>query len=164
MDPIKERIALEKNLMLRVVREKKNKTRMKLYSLSRTNSGRILSFSAYELDCRSNIVIDREVRWKYSNLSKEIHSLEKDERNILAEEIKKFIPFDDVLEHEAFKEIQKSFVHCMCFCKERNLSFLSKQKYNYVCRLIKKWQTLSQQIHYKPSKAEKRKLKKLLVK
>ncbi|MCF0161400.1 MAG: hypothetical protein HUJ88_02260 [Fusobacterium necrophorum] len=102
MDPIKERIALEKNLMLRVVREKKNKTKMKLYSLSRTNSGRILSFSAYELDCRSNIVIDREVRWKYSNLSKEIHSLEKDERNILAEEIKKFIPFDDVLEHEAF--------------------------------------------------------------
>lgn len=161
MNEIAERMSLEKNIILQLVREKKKNTRLKIESLVRNDSGRILSFSPYELYCRTNVKYDMEVRWKYSHLSSAIHKIEDDERNILAKKIKKIIPFNGILEFLGFREILQGYVYCKCFCAERNLPFLSKQKYAHICRLIRKWQLLSQEIHYRPSKQEKRKLKKL---
>ena len=47
------------------------------------------------------------------------------------------------------------------YCIKNKLPIISKQNHNRLKKLINKWKEVSKDMHYKPTKQEKRKLKKL---
>lgn len=151
---------IERCLVRRLVSSKKEY--VSISELPRNNQGRILSFTPYEFDQRTSEYCVNPIRYQYSNLSKQIHRDPNDPRNRLAKQIRDILQIHDDLDHILFADIGSSYDQYVEYCTLCREPFrISKDKYRFVQRLIQRWQSMSQELHYSASKQEKRKLKKL---
>lgn len=132
-----------------------------IFTLPKTANGMILSFSPFNINSSTNSFVKSESRWKYSHISNRLHTF-KDERNKLEEEIRKYINFK---EKDYIHTILSKFIYyefSVRYCIQNKLPIISKHNHNKMKKLINKWKELSKNMHYKPTKQEKRKLKKLV--
>lgn len=132
-----------------------------IFTLPKTANGMILSFSPFNINSSTNSFVKSESRWKYSHISNRLHTF-KDERNKLEEEIRKYINFK---EKDYIHTILSKFIYyefSVRYCIKNKLPIISKHNHNKMKKLINKWKELSKNMHYKPTKQEKRKLKKLV--
>lgn len=132
-----------------------------IFTLPKTANGMILSFSPFNINSSTNSFVKSESRWKYSHISNRLHTF-KDKRNKLEEEIRKYINFK---EKDYIHTILSKFIYyefSVRYCIKNKLPIISKHNHNKMKKLINKWKELSKNMHYKPTKQEKRKLKKLV--
>ena len=132
-----------------------------IFTLPKTANGMILSFSPFNINSSTNSFVKSESRWKYSHISNRLHTF-KDERNRLEEEIRTYINFK---EKDYIHTILSKFIYydfSVRYCIKNKLPIISKHNHNKMKKLINKWKELSKNMHYKPTKQEKRKLKKLV--
>jgi len=159
MSPKKIRTDLERSVMQHVVSTKE----VEIFDLDRGYNGRILSFSPASLRYCTNISADADSRYMYGNLSERIHS-GKGERSRVEREIEKILPTRGGLPHEIFVRYYMHYDTLREYCDAYNFPMLTREEFNQLKKLVKKWRILSAQEHYSPTKQEKRKLKKLLSK
>lgn len=134
-----------------------------IFTLPKTNSGTILSFSPYNVNSCTNSFVKSESRWKYSHISNRLHKYEKDERYMIEKEIKKYINFKDEKYVHILLNKLMYYDFTQRYCNKNKLPMLSRNDHNIVKKLINKWKAVSKDMHYKPTKQEKRKLKKLVA-
>lgn len=138
------------------------KAKATIFTLPIGNDGRVLSFSPYTVNTMTDILIKSQIRWKYSHISNRLHIYE-DERYKLEVEMRKIINFrEDTFIHLVLNRLV-TYEGVYEYCTQSKLPMISKQDFNKLLKLIKKWKEASKDLHYKPSKQEKRKLKKLVV-
>ena len=161
---INQRKDVEKAIIKKLV---KRNSKYKIYSLFRNErTNEIQSFSCYEADNRTSIYIDRNERYNYNHLSRQIHK-HYDERTRIEEHISKLIKLDrSLLIHELFKEFKlfqiKENKHLIVeYCNKMRCKVPSREDLNKIFKLIRKWQIASENYHYRISKQDKRKLKKI---
>lgn len=161
---INQRKDVEKAIIIKLVKKDSKYNIYSLFRNERTNE--IQSYSCYEADNRTSIYIDRNERYNYNHLSKQIHK-HYDERAKIEEEISKLIKLDtSVLIHELFKEFKlfqiKENKHLIIeYCNRMRCKLPSQEDLNKIFKLIRKWQIASENYHYRISKQDKRKLKKI---
>lgn len=161
---INQRKDVEKAIIIKLVKKDSKYNIYSLFRNERTNE--IQSYSCYEADNRTSIYIDRNERYNYNHLSKEIHKC-YDERAKIEEEISKLIKLDkNVLVHILFKEFKqfqfKENKHLLIeYCNRVHCKLPSREDLNKIFKLIRKWQIASENYHYRISKQDKRKLKKI---
>jgi hypothetical protein len=154
-DLLRERKRIEARVTRNLLR-----TNATIFTLPKTNYGMILSFSPFNINSCTNSFVKSESRWKYSHISNRLHTYE-DERNILEKEMRMFINFK---EKDYLHTILSKFIYydfSVRYCIKNKLPIISKQNHNKLKKLINKWKEVSKDMHYKPTKQEKRKLKKL---
>lgn len=71
------------------------------------------------------------------------------------------VPYRNQYIHLTYNEWLKGYGKFKVFCNDNCLPVLSKIDYNKLVKLINQWKIESGKLHYKMSKNEKRKLKKL---
>ena len=161
---VNQRKEVEKAIIKKLVNKN---SKYKIYSLfknERTNE--IQSYSCYEADNKTSLFIHRNERYNYNHLSKQIHTF-YDERAKIEEEISKLIKLDkNVLVHILFKEFKqfqfKENKHLLIeYCNRVHCKLPSREDLNKILKLIRKWQIASENYHYRISKQDKRKLKKI---
>lgn len=159
MTSVEERKILEKKLVNILIRRNKP-----ISFLPRNYRGRMISTSPSLFREISNMDLDSEVFYKYSNLSRNIHKYSDSDRV----ELEDYIVFDLIgfkkkynFIHLLFNEICKGYESYRRICIEKRIAYKNKNLYKQIVRNINKWRDLSQKDHYELSKQEKRKLKKL---
>ena len=138
------------------------KNRASIFTLPTGNDGRVLSFSPYTVNTMTDILIKSQIRWKYSHISNRLHKYE-DERYEIEVEIRKIINLKETTFIHLVLNKLVTYRGVFEYCSENKLPMISKQEFNKLLKLIKRWKEVSKDLHYKPSKQEKRKLKKLVV-
>ena len=137
---------------------------IKLYTLQRGHNARILALSPYALDNNSNTVIDFETRYKYNHISGKLHTY-NDDRAEIEEQIYNILPYKSVqFVHLLFTEDLATYESTIQYCNDNNIAMIKKSDYNKVKKLINRWKIESSSLHYKLSKQEKRKIKKIFKK
>lgn len=134
-----------------------------IFTLPKTNKGTILSFSPFNVNSCTNSFIKSESRWKYSHISNRLHMFEKDERSLIESEIRKYINYKGEKYIHILLNKLMYYDYCQRYCNKHKLPMISKVNHNKVKKLIAKWKEISKDMHYKPTKQEKRKLKKLVA-
>lgn len=159
MSPTEKRTRLEKRIVKKVVSSKT----IEVFDLGRGYNGRILSFSPYSLRENTNASMSIETHYAYGNLSRRIHS-GNGERSRVERKIEEILPTLGGLPHEIFVRYYMHYDTLREYCNAYDFPMLTREKFNQLKKLVKKWRILSAQEHYSPTKQEKRKLKKLLSK
>ena len=134
-----------------------------VYRIERNAYGRILSYSPYTLYNDTSTGIIECFRYWYRNLSQQMHKA-TDERYNIEVEINNLIPITDNLVFRFFNFISPYLDHkelLLKYCNIVKIPMLSDRNIKKVKYLIYKWRDVSSNCHYKMTKQEKRKLKKL---
>ena len=152
-----------KDVERRITHKLLSNNKAKVYEIKTGRNNRILSLSPYALNNTTSLTCSRYTRWKYSHLSSRLHTY-GDERSETEEQIKEILPFtDNQFIHLVFAEFE-TYESTKRYCDKYNIPAISKQDYNKMKKLINKWRILSEKLHYKMTKQDKRKLKKLFRK
>ena len=152
-----------KNIEKRTTR-KLFKKDVKLYNLQRGHNARILALSPFALDNNSNKYTGYETRYKYNHISGKLHTY-NDVRAEIEEKIYEILPYKPVqFIHLLFTENFETYESTMQYCNDNNIAMIKKSEYNRMKKLISKWKLASSDLHYKLSKQEKRKIKKIYKK
>ena len=152
-----------KNIEKRTTRKLFRKN-VKLYSLQRGHNARILALSPFALDNNSSTGTDFETRYKYNHISGKLHTF-NDVRAEIEEKIYQILPYKPVqFIHLLYTEDFATYESTMQYCNDNNIAMIKKSEYNRMKKLISKWKLASSDLHYKLSKQEKRKIKKLYKK
>ena len=151
-----------KDVERRITHKLLSNNKAKVYEIKTGRNNRILSLSPYALNNTTSLTCSRYTRWKYAHLSSELHTY-KDDRRVIENKIKGIIPFKNKFVHLVFAEFE-TYESTKRYCDEYNIPAISKQEYNKMKKLINKWRILSEDLHYKMTKQDKRKLKKLFRK
>lgn len=168
---IEERKRVEKAIITNLIKDNH-----KIYHLVRNDRTKeIQSFSPFSVEENTNLPIHRNQRYNYNHLSKKIHKV-KDGRFQIEKEIDKLLPMDkDILPHILFKEFDEFYIYenrelktngrtqknLIAYCNRMKCNLPNKKALNKIRKLILKWRIISENYHYKISKQDKRKLKKL---
>lgn len=158
MSIVSERTDMENKIVKYICSHKKGECKI---NIQKGYNGRILSFSPYATRTQTNCRMDIEPLYKYSQLSRKIHNSERSERSKIERKIKEIIPIEGQYTHLVFNEYFEHYRSVIRYCNEYDIPLITKEQYNRVMKLIKKWKIESQKEHYKLSQQEKRKLKKL---
>lgn len=137
-----------------------------VYRLERNSYGKLLSLSPYALYENTSTAIDEWFRHWYNALSRKMHK-HVDDRYRLEIEINDIIPITDDLVFRFFNFIEPILEHrdlLTKYCNIVRIPMLSNKEIKKVRNLIYKWREASSDCHYKMTKQEKRKLKKLYKK
>ena len=152
-----------KNIEKRTTRKLFRKN-VKLYSLQRGHNARILALSPFALDNNSNIDTDYETRYKYNHISGRLHTY-IDKRAEIEEKIYQILPYKNVqFIHLLYTEDFATYESTKSYCNENNIAMIKKSDFNKMKKLINRWKIESSNLHYKPSKQEKRKIIKIYKK
>lgn len=102
------------------------------------------------------------LRWRYHQLSEEIHKY-YDGRAKIQNKIEEIYgyPIKDKYIHLFFEEVFKDYNTYKKYCNRNKQKIIKLQSFNRICNLIKKWRKLSADMHYKITPQEKRKLKRI---
>lgn len=157
---IEERKELEKFIINLIV--KNNKENVKIHKILRGQDKRMLSFSPFSVNKFTSIYITDILRWRYHQLSEEIHKY-YDGRAKIQNKIEEIYgyPIKDKYIHLFFEDVFKDYNTYKKYCNKNNKKIVKIEKFNRICNLIKKWRKLSADMHYKMTLSEKRKLKKI---
>lgn len=157
---IKERKELEKFIIQLIV--KNAKANVKIHKILRGQDKRMLSFSPFSVNKFTSIYITDILRWRYHQLSEEIHKY-YDGRAKIQNKIEEIYgyPIKDKYIHLFFEDVFKDYNTYKKYCNKNNKKIVKIEKFNRICNLIKKWRKLSADMHYKMTLSEKRKLKKI---
>ena len=154
-----ERKSIEKRTTRKLFRRN-----VKLYNLQRGHNARILALSPFALDNNSSTSTDFETRYKYNHISSRLHTY-NDDRAEIEEKIYNILPYKPVqFVHLLFTEDFETYETTMQYCNDNNIAMIKKSEYNRMKRLINKWKLESSNLHYRITKQEKRKIKKLYKK
>lgn len=154
-DVCEARNSIEKALTTRIMIKN-----TKIYQIYRNALGEIVSFSPYAADNQTGLSISNFVRYKYSHLSVNIHSLD-DRRSELLKEMDKIIPVTNYrYVHLVFKDLEDR-QNLVRHCNKNRIAIPNKEQINKFFDLIREWREESKKCHYRLTKQEKRKLKKL---
>ena len=158
---IEERKNLEKFIIGLIVRNPKGN--VKLSKVLRGENKRILSYSPFSINKFSSLFISDLLRWRYHQLSEEIHKY-YDDRSRIKYKIEKICGYEikEQYIHLFYEKVFKDYDTYKKYCNQNNKNLIKLQKFNQVCNLIKKWRKISIDMHYKMTPDEKRKLKKFL--
>jgi hypothetical protein len=158
---IEERKELEKFIIKLIVRNQKEN--IKLYKILRGENKRMLVFSPFSINKFSSLFISDILRWRYHQLSEEIHKY-YDDRFKIKYKIEKICGYEikEQYIHLFYEKVFKDYNTYKKYCNQNNKQIIKLQKFNQVCNLIKKWRRISVDMHYKMTPDEKRKLKKIL--
>lgn len=158
---IEERKNLEKFIIGLIVRNPKGN--VKLSKVLRGENKRILSYSPFSINKFSSLFISDLLRWRYHQLSEEIHKY-YDDRSRIEYKIEKICGYEikEQYIHLFYEKVFKDYDTYKKYCNKNNKQIIKLQKFNQVCNLIKKWRKISIDMHYKITPDEKRKLKKIL--
>nr|DAN35389.1 MAG TPA: hypothetical protein [Caudoviricetes sp.] len=154
---LEERKSIEKRMVKKLVSKKDTK----IYELKRGHKDNILSFTPRSvLDC-TNKSVSCYTRYKYGHLSQEIHEY-RDERYFLERKIKNILPVYGVkFFHIFIADVLMCYENVRKYCDEQEIPMITKREHKEILKLVIKWREASAKLHYKPTKQEKRKLKKL---
>ena len=157
---IQERKEIERFIINLIV--KNNKANVKIHKILRGQDKRILSFSPFSVNKFTSIYITDILRWRYHQLSEEIHKY-YDGRAKIQNKIEEIYgyPIKDKYIHLFFEDVFKDYNTYKKYCNKNNKKIVKIEKFNRICNLIKKWRKLSADMHYKMTLSEKRKLKKI---
>ena len=156
---LEERKEIEKRTTRKLFRKD-----VKLYNLKRGHNARILALSPYALDNNSNTGMNYQTRYKYNHISGKLHTY-IDKRAEIEEQIYQILPYKSVqFVHLLFTEDFETYESTMQYCNDNNIAMIKKSEYNRMKRLINKWKLESSNLHYRITKQEKRKIKKLYKK
>lgn len=157
---IEERKNLEKFIIGLIVRNPKGN--VKLSKVLRGENKRILSYSPFSINKFSSLFISDLLRWRYHQLSEEIHKY-YDDRSRIKYKIEKICGYEikEQYIHLFYEKVFKDYDTYKKYCNQNNKEIIKLQKFNQVCNLIKKWRRISVDMHYKMTPDEKRKLKKI---
>ena len=157
---IEERKNLEKFIIGLIVRNPKGN--VKLSKVLRGENKRILSYSPFSINKFSSLFISDLLRWRYHQLSEEIHKY-YDDRSRIKYKIEKICGYEikEQYIHLFYEKVFKDYDTYKKYCNQNNKNLIKLQKFNQVCNLIKKWRKISIDMHYKMTPDEKRKLKKI---
>lgn len=157
---IQERKEIERFIINLIV--KNNKANVKIHKILRGQDKRMLSFSPFSVNKFTSIYITDILRWRYHQLSEEIHKY-YDGRAKIQNKIEEIYgyPIKDKYIHLFFEEVFKDYNTYKKYCNKNNKKIVKIEKFNRICNLIKKWRKLSADMHYKMTLSEKRKLKKI---
>lgn len=157
---IEERKNLEKFIIGLIVRNPKGN--VKLSKVLRGENKRILSYSPFSINKFSSLFISDLLRWRYHQLSEEIHKY-YDDRFKIKYKIEKICGYEikEQYIHLFYEKVFKDYNTYKKYCNQNNKQIIKLQKFNQVCNLIKKWRKISIDMHYKLTPDEKRKLKKI---
>ena len=157
---IQERKEIERFIIDLIV--KNNKANVKIHKILRGQDKRMLSFSPFSVNKFTSIYITDILRWRYHQLSEEIHKY-YDGRAKIQNKIEEIYgyPIKDKYIHLFFEEVFKDYNTYKKYCNKNNKKIVKIEKFNRICNLIKKWRKLSADMHYKMTLSEKRKLKKI---
>lgn len=158
---IEERKNLEKFIIKLIVRNQKEN--IKLYKILRGENKRMLAFSPFSINKFSSLFMNDILRWRYHQLSEEIHKF-NDDRYKIQNKIERICGYEikDQYIHLFYEKVFKDYNTYKKYCNQNNKQIIKLQKFNQVCNLIKKWRRISVDMHYKMTPDEKRKLKKFL--
>ena len=154
---IQERKEIERFIINLIV--KNNKANVKIHKILRGQDKRMLSFSPFSVNKFTSIYITDILRWRYHQLSEEIHKY-YDGRAKIQNKIEEIYgyPIKDKYIHLFFEDVFKDYNTYKKYCNKNKVKI---EKFNRICNLIKKWRKLSADMHYKMTLSEKRKLKKI---
>ena len=157
---IQERKEIERFIINLIV--KNNKENVKIHKILRGQDKRMLSFSPFSVNKFTSIYITDILRWRYHQLSEEIHKY-YDGRAKIQNKIEEIYgyPIKDKYIHLFFEDVFKDYNTYKKYCNKNNKKIVKIEKFNWICNLIKKWRKLSADMHYKMTLSEKRKLKKI---
>ena len=157
---IEERKNLEKFIIGLIVWNPKGN--VKLSKVLRGENKRILSYSPFSINKFSSLFISDLLRWRYHQLSEEIHKY-YDDRSRIKCKIEKICGYEikEQYIHLFYEKAFKDYDTYKKYCNQNNKNLIKLQKFNQVCNLIKKWRKISIDMHYKMTPDEKRKLKKI---
>lgn len=157
---IQERKEIERFIINLIV--KNNKENVKIHKILRGQDKRMLSFSPFSVNKFTSIYITDILRWRYHQLSEEIHKY-YDGRAKIQNKIEEIYgyPIKDKYIHLFFEDVFKDYNTYKKYCNKNNKKIVKIEKFNRICNLIKKWRKLSADMHYKMTLSEKRKLKKI---
>lgn len=158
---IEERKELEKFIIKLIVRNQKGN--VKLYKILRGENKRMLAFSPFSINKFSSLFMNNILRWRYHQLSEEIHKF-NDDRYKIQNKIERICGYQikEQYIHLFYEKVFKDYDTYKKYCNQNNKEIIKLQKFNQVCNLIKKWRRISVDMHYKMTPDEKRKLKKFL--
>ena len=141
---------------------KNNKANVKIHKILRGQDKRMLSFSPFSVNKFTSIYITDILRWRYHQLSEEIHKY-YDGRGKIEYKIEEIYgyPIKDKYIHLFFEEVFKDYNTYKKYCNRNKQKIIKLQSFNRICNLIKKWRKLSADMHYKITPQEKRKLKRI---
>ena len=150
-DVLEQRIKLERQATQYALRKN-----AKIYNIQRGYNNRICSMSPGALYYNTDLEM---YGGAYSGLSQSLHD-SNTERAMIEKKIKNIIP---ICGDYAFKVFERwsTYSSLKEYCDEYNIGYIKKEKYLELKNLVKKWRIASSKEHYKLSKQEKRKLKKL---
>lgn len=150
-DVLEQRIKLERQATQYALRKN-----AKVYNIQRGFNNRICSMSPGILYYNTNLEM---YAGAYSGLSQTIHE-SNTKRAMIEKRINKIIP---ILGDYTFKVFERfgTYRSLKEYCDKYGIGYIKKEKYLELKNLIKKWKILSADVHYKMTKQEKRKLKKL---
>lgn len=158
---LEERKNIEKRMLYKII--KHNKNNINIHNLERGYNNKLLGFSPYRLNKDTDKYQDCETGYKYSHLSSVIHK-QNGKRKNLESRIYNLVPYKHQYIHLIYNEWLKGYDEFKIFCNDKYLPILNKVDYNKLIKLINKWKIESGKLHYKMSRNEKRKLKKLFDK
>ena len=152
-----------KNIEKRTTR-KLFKKDVKLYNLQRGHNARILALSPFALDNNSSTGVSYETRYKYNHISGKLHTY-NDDRAKIEEQIYNILPYKPVqFLHLLYTEDFATYESTIQYCNDNNIAIIKKSDFNRMKKLINKWKIESSSLHYKLTKQEKRKIKKIYKK
>lgn len=157
---IEELKELEKFIIKLIVRNRKEN--IKINKILRGENKRILSYSPFSINKFSSLFISDLLRWRYHQLSEEIHKY-YDDRSRIKYKIEEICGYEikEQYIHLFYEKVFKDYDTYKKYCNQNNKNLIKLQKFNQVCNLIKKWRKISIDMHYKMTPDEKRKLKKI---
>ena len=135
---IEERKNLEKFIIGLIVRNPKGN--VKLSKVLRGENKRILSYSPFSINKFSSLFISDLLRWRYHQLSEEIHKY-YDDRSRIKYKIEKICGYEikEQYIHLFYEKVFKDYDTYKKYCNQNNKNLIKLQKFNQVCNLIKKW-------------------------
>lgn len=154
---LEERKSIEKRMVRKLVSGKGTK----IYELKRGHKDNILSFTPRNvLDC-TNKNVSRYTRYKYNHLSQYIHDC-RDDRFYIEVQISRILPVNGYkVFHLFIAEVLMCYESIKEYCDKWGIPMITKKEHKEILKLVTKWREASTELHYKPTKQEKRKLKKL---
>lgn len=159
---LESRKKIEKRIMVNIMR--RNAETICVFEIMSSNTGRLLSYSPYTANNNTSMEIPRRIGYYYSHLSQALHDV-RDERYEVEVKIDKILPIDVSYFTFAYfnklEEILSDKRELIKYCNTRKIAIPSDSKCKELRRLIARWRFLSSDCHYKMTKQQKRKLKKL---
>lgn len=134
---IEERKELEKFIIKLIVRNRKEN--IKINKILRGENKRILSYSPFSINKFSSLFISDLLRWRYHQLSEEIHKY-YDDRSRIKYKIEEICGYEikEQYIHLFYEKVFKDYDTYKKYCNQNNKNLIKLQKFNQVCNLIKK--------------------------